>query len=98
MAFALQEVELWNYVTGVLKMPCKLSYSTIGSSKKIETQLEKQDAQNMEQLMFKKKQQRVLGKKGKMCIDNVLQKFLSMRNLANSQAWDPKNFWIYLKD
>lgn len=32
-----------------------------------------------------------------MCMDNVQQEFLAMRELANGDTWNPKDLWDHLK-
>ncbi|MCJ1467309.1 hypothetical protein MMC07_005933 [Pseudocyphellaria aurata] len=95
MAFALQEAELWSHVTGARIMPRGLAIPAPG--KEIVEQLEKRIARDLERLEFEEKQRRVVGKMGKMCTDDVQQEFLSMKNLANGQRWDPKDLWTHLK-
>ena len=51
----------------------------------------------LERLEFEEKQRRVVGKIGKMCTDDVQQEFLSMRDLANGEIWNPKDLWEHLK-
>ena len=96
MAFALQEAELWSYVTGARKMPRELAVDA--PEKETEERLEKREARDLERLEFVEKQRRVVGKIGKMCTDDVQQKFLSMKDLANGQLWDPKDLWTHLKE
>lgn len=103
MAFALQEAELWSYVTGAQRMPREIPYrpniSSDGSAVLGETeeQIEKRDQQDLERLEFVEKQKKVVGKIGKMCIDNVQQEFLSMRDLTKGETWNPKDLWEHLK-
>ena len=107
MAFALQEAELWSYVTGARKMPREIPLPPNKPSEKegdppeesseTEEQLDKRDQRDLERLEFLEKQRRVVGKIGKMCTDDVQQEFLSMRDLANGAVWDPKDLWEHLK-
>ena len=39
----------------------------------------------------------MVGKVGKMCTDDVQQEFLSMRDLASGETWNPKELWDHLK-
>ena len=101
MAFALQEAELWNYVTGARKMPREIppppQKADETPPEETEEQLEKRDKRDLDRLEFSEKQRRVVGKIGKMCTDDVQQEFLSMRDLANGGIWDPKDLWEHLK-
>lgn len=102
MAFALQEAELWSYVTGARKMPRELPYPANKSQGgailgETEEQLEKRDQRDLERLEFEEKQRRVVGKIGKMCMDDVQQEFLSMKDLAKGDTWNPKDLWEHLK-
>ena len=107
IAFALQEAELWSYVTGARKMPREIPLPPNKPSEKegdppeetseTDEQLDKRDQRDLERLEFLEKQRRVVGKIGKMCTDDVQQEFLSMRDLANGAVWDPKDLWEHLK-
>ncbi len=99
MAFALQEAELWSYVTGARRMPraIPLPIKEGEEVEETEEQLEKRDQRDLERLEFEEKQRRVVGKIGKMCTDDVQQEFLSMRDPAKGDTWMPKDLWEHLK-
>ena len=103
MAFALQEAELWSYVTGARKMPREIPLLSTKDSEggaaleETEEQLVKRDRRDLERLEFEEKQRRVVGKIGKMCTNDVQQEFLSMKNLANGETWNPQDLWTHLK-
>ena len=97
MAFALQEAELWSYVTGARRMPREIPYPSDKETEETEEQLEKRDQRDLERLEFEEKQRRVIGKIGKMCTDDVQQEFLSMRDLTKGEVWKPKDLWDHLK-
>ena len=103
MAFALQEAELWSYVTGARKIPREIPFPSKSSDddevslEETPDQLDKRDQRDLERLEFEEKQRRVVGRIGKMCTDDEQQEFLSMRDLANGEIWNPKDLWEHLK-
>ncbi len=93
MTFALQEAELWGYIIGNRKKPRELTVKKDDDKDR----LEKIDQRNLDRLEFVKKKQRVVGKIGKMCTDNVQQEFLAMKDYTKNEAWTPKTLWEHLK-
>lgn len=75
MAFALLEAELCSYIIRARKIPRK----TPLRDKDSEEQLEKCNQRDLQRLEFEEKQCRMIGKIGKMCTPEVVQKFLAMK-------------------
>ncbi|MCJ1268771.1 hypothetical protein MMC22_008659 [Lobaria immixta] len=79
MAFALQEAELWSYMTGARKIPREIplpSNKTIEGGAVLEETEERLDMQvqrDIELLEVEEKLRRVVGRIGKMCTDDVQQ-------------------------
>ncbi len=67
MTFALQEVELWGYITGDRTKPREL----IEKKDDNKDRLEKIDQRKLDRFEFDEKERRVVGKIEKMCTDDV---------------------------
>lgn len=93
MTFALQEAELWGYITGDRIKPREL----IEKKDDNEDRLEKIDQRKLDRLEFDEKERRVVGKIGKMCTDDVQQEFLAMKDVSKKESWTPKELWEHLK-
>ena len=93
MTFALQEAELWGYITGDRTKPREL----IEKKDDNEDRLEKIDQRKLDRLEFDEKERRVVGKIGKMCTDDVQQEFLAMKDISKNESWTPKELWNHLK-
>lgn len=96
MAFALQEAQLWSYMTGARKIPREIPLppnKTIEGGavlEETEEQLDKRVQRDIERLEVEEKQRRVVGRIGKMCTDDVQQEFpiderpSEQRNIENN--------------
>ena len=93
MIFALQEAELWGYITRECKKPRELTTKRDDD----EDRLEKINQRNLGKLEFDEKKQRVVGKIGKIRPDDVQQEFLAMKDYTKNKAWTPKALWEYMK-
>ena len=93
MTFALQETELWGYITDDQIKPQEL----IEKKDDNKDRLKKTDQRKLDRLEFDEKERRVIGKIGKMCTGDVQQEFLAIKDISKKENWTPKELWDHLK-